>query len=341
MKRPGVSFIASLPLGGCSGTPSTGVFGVPHVRVSFCSTGQALRRSWDTLAANASIGSMGVRHAMRLGVATMAAFLVVRMLHLPFGYWATMATLLILRPSIATTWPRGVKRAAGSTAGAALAVVIGFLVHTPLAISLVVFPLVCVTMALRRVSYSLYVIFLTPTFVLVADLATPADEFAYAMARLGNNVLGCVIALLAAYLLWPTRRAGNSAGADAGAEPAETNEPARGKIRGDAPTPYGSAPGADARDGMQKRLRVLERLGAEQDDAGTGANVSPRSCTQPRLRIVTGGAARGTAEARRGHPETRFRLKAAGRVRSLPASPRRTDAAAQTLCGPCGCAAGP
>ena len=246
MKRPGVSFIASLPLGGCSGTPSTGVFGVPHVRVSFCSTGQALRRSWDTLAANASIGSMGVRHAMRLGVATMAAFLVVRMLHLPFGYWATMATLLILRPSIATTWPRGVERAAGSTAGA-----------------------------------------------------------------------------------------------DAGAEPAETNEPARGKIRGDAPTPYGSAPGADARDGMQKRLRVLERLGAEQDDAGTGANVSPRSCTQPRLRIVTGGAARGTAEARRGHPETRFRLKAAGRVRSLPASPRRTDAAAQTLCGPCGCAAGP
>jgi uncharacterized membrane protein YccC len=152
------------------------------------------------------MASTGIRHALRLGMATTAAFLVVRMLHLPFGYWATMATLLILQPSIETTWPRGVERAAGSTAGAALAVVVGFLVHTPLAISLVVFPLTCLTMSLRRVSYSLYVIFLTPTFVLVADFATPANEFAYAIARLGNNVLGCAIALLAAFLLWPTRR---------------------------------------------------------------------------------------------------------------------------------------
>jgi uncharacterized membrane protein YccC len=161
---------------------------------------------WITLIANASMASTGIRHALRLGMATTAAFLVVRMLHLPFGYWATMATLLILQPSIETTWPRGVERAAGSTAGAALAVVVGFLVHTPLAISLVVFPLTCLTMSLRRVSYSLYVIFLTPTFVLVADFATPANEFAYAIARLGNNVLGCAIALLAAFLLWPTRR---------------------------------------------------------------------------------------------------------------------------------------
>jgi hypothetical protein len=38
--------------------------------------------------------------------------------------------------------------------------------------------------------------------------------------------------------------------------------------------------------------------------------------------VVTGGAASGTAEAHRGHPETRFRLKAAGRVgfvASIPA----------------------
>jgi uncharacterized membrane protein YccC len=121
------------------------------------------------------MAATGIRHALRLGVATTAALLVVRMLHLQFGYWATMATLLILQPSFGTTWPRGVERAAGSTAGAALAVVVGFLVHTPLAISHMVFPLTCLTMSLRRVSYSLYVIFLTPTFVLVADFATPAN----------------------------------------------------------------------------------------------------------------------------------------------------------------------
>ena len=146
-----------------------GPVAAPFVGDSFSLARQALRRSWATLAANASIDSMGVRHAMRLGVATMLTFLIVRILHIPFGYWAAMATLLIRQPSIAMTWPRGLERAVGSTAGAALAIVIGFLAHTPLAITLVVFPLVCLTMALRRVSYSLYVIFLTPTFVLVAD----------------------------------------------------------------------------------------------------------------------------------------------------------------------------
>ncbi len=64
-------------------------------------------------------------------------------------------------------------------------------------------------MALRPVSYSVFVIFLTPSFVLVADYAAPADTFAYAIARLGNNILGCAIALLATYLLWPNRKTKN------------------------------------------------------------------------------------------------------------------------------------
>jgi len=44
------------------------------------------------------------------------------------------------------------------------------------------------------------------TFVLVADFASPGGtELVHAMLRLGNNVLGCVIALAATFLLWPTR----------------------------------------------------------------------------------------------------------------------------------------
>lgn len=168
--------------------------------------GPALVNGARTLRANASLGSLGVRHAGRVGVATTAAFLIMQLLHVPFGYWATMATLLILQPSIATSWPRSIERAAGSIVGGLLAAAIGLVVHSPIAISLVVFPLVCATMALRPVSYSLFVLFITPTFVLVADFASPGGtELAYAMTRLGNNVLGCVIALAATFLLWPSR----------------------------------------------------------------------------------------------------------------------------------------
>ncbi|MDN7922605.1 FUSC family protein [Burkholderia gladioli] len=165
-----------------------------------------LARSWASLRANLSWQSIGLRHAARVGVATTLGFLVVRLLGVPFGYWTTMATLLILQPSIAGTWPRSVERAAGSIIGGLLAAAIGLAVHSPIGISLVVFPLVCATMALRPVSYSLFVLFLTPTFVLVADFATPAaNELGYALTRLGNNVLGCAIALAATFLLWPTR----------------------------------------------------------------------------------------------------------------------------------------
>ncbi len=165
-----------------------------------------LQRGLETLKANASTQSIGARHAARVGVAATAAFLTVRALHLPFGYWATMATLLILQPSIATSWPRSIERAAGSIVGGLLAAAIGLVVHSPIAISLVVFPLVCATMALRPVSYSLFVLFITPTFVLVADFAAPEGaEMAYAVTRLANNVLGCLIALLATFLLWPSR----------------------------------------------------------------------------------------------------------------------------------------
>ncbi|KAA1010514.1 FUSC family protein [Paraburkholderia panacisoli] len=163
-------------------------------------------RTWATFKANLSSQSVGLRHAARVGVTTTAGFLVIRALGLPFGYWATMATLLILQPSIAATWPRSIERAAGSIVGGVLAVAIGYAIHSPLGISLAVFPLVLATMALRPVSYSLFVLFLTPTFVLVADFATPgANEFAFALTRLGNNVLGCVLALLATFYLWPTR----------------------------------------------------------------------------------------------------------------------------------------
>ena len=165
-----------------------------------------LTRTGSTLKANLTTESVGLRHAARVGVTTTTGFLVIRALGLPFGYWATMATLLILQPSIAATWPRSIERAAGSIVGGVLAAGIGYAIHSPLGISLAVFPLVVATMALRPVSYSLFVLFLTPTFVLVADFATPgASELAFALTRLGNNVLGCVLALVTTFYLWPTR----------------------------------------------------------------------------------------------------------------------------------------
>jgi uncharacterized membrane protein YccC len=165
-----------------------------------------LRSAWATLRQNLSWRSIGLRHAARCGVTTMLGYLLVHALHLPLGYWATMAILLILQPSVATTWPRGLERAAGSLAGGLIAVALGWFVHAPMLLALLVFPLVTATMAFSSVSYSLFVMFLTPTFVLVADFAAPDHGgWAYALARVEDNVLGCALALAATFLLWPSR----------------------------------------------------------------------------------------------------------------------------------------
>jgi uncharacterized membrane protein YccC len=57
-------------------------------------------------------------HALRLALATTTAFLAVHALKLPFGYWATMATLLILQPSRDASMPRMIERALGTALGA-------------------------------------------------------------------------------------------------------------------------------------------------------------------------------------------------------------------------------
>ena len=142
--------------------------------------------------------------AARLGSATALAYLAVHVLRLDFPYWATMTVLLVLQPSVSGTLPRNLERAIGTVLGTVVAMGVGLVARTPWAIALAVFPLVALTMALRAHSYRLFVLFLTPAFVLVADFGAPVAGPAYALARLEDNLVGCLIAFLAMLLLWPT-----------------------------------------------------------------------------------------------------------------------------------------
>ncbi len=165
-----------------------------------------VRALWRKAASHAATGSAEWHHAWRCAAAAGVTYLIVHLLELPFGYWATMATMLVMQPSIAESWSRSMERAVGSVVGGMLAVAVCLVVHSPLALALLVFPLTVLTMALKPVSYGLYATFLTPVFVLVADVGgDPAHELTNAALRAGNNVIGAVVAVLASYLFWPRR----------------------------------------------------------------------------------------------------------------------------------------
>lgn len=163
-----------------------------------------------TAVAHLRSGSAEVRHGLRCAAAAGITYLIVHLLHLPFGYWATMATMLVMQPSVADSWSRSMERAVGSIVGGVLAVALCLFIHSPLALALLVFPLAALSMGLRPVSYGLYSLFLTPVFVLVADVAAdPQLQLSNALLRAGNNVIGAVVAIVATYLLWPQRRQAN------------------------------------------------------------------------------------------------------------------------------------
>ena len=166
-----------------------------------------LRALWRKAALHTNAGSAEMHHAWRCAAAAGATYLIVHLLELPFGYWATMATMLVMQPTIADSWARSMERAIGSIVGGVLALALCLVVHSPLALAVLVFPLTVLTMALRPVSYGLYATFLTPVFVLVADVAVdPAQQLTNAALRAGNNVIGAVVAVLASYLFWPRRQ---------------------------------------------------------------------------------------------------------------------------------------
>ncbi|WP_147290893.1 FUSC family protein [Roseomonas gilardii] len=161
---------------------------------------------WVLLLANLRWESLVFRHALRSAVLVTGVMVLAHLLRLPQAYWATMAVILVQQPEIATTWPRALERAVGSVLGGLLAALLGWVLDGPVALTLAIFPLAMATMAVRGVGYALFVFFLTPLFVLLVDLTAPgASHAGLAGLRAFNNVLGSVVALAGAMLLWPER----------------------------------------------------------------------------------------------------------------------------------------
>lgn len=144
-----------------------------------------------------------LRHAMRVALAVIIAYGLSVALNLPYSYWATMAVVVVMQPHATTTWPRMLERVLGSIFGGVLAAALWLLAPAPAVLALVIFPLAAGCIAFRSVNYTLHVLFLTPLFVLVADLIDPGHGTGIAMARAMNNVLGSALGFVACLAFWP------------------------------------------------------------------------------------------------------------------------------------------
>ncbi|HWK45444.1 MAG TPA: FUSC family protein [Stellaceae bacterium] len=158
------------------------------------------------LRANLNIGSIALRHALRLAITAGFAVLVTGLLDLTRGYWVSITAIVVLQPYMAATWRRTLERVAGSVLGGLIAAGISLMIHAPLAITAVIFPLSVIAMALRTVNYAVFVLCLTPQFVLIAELFQTggAADPDLAGLRALNSTLGGLLGLTAGFLLWPS-----------------------------------------------------------------------------------------------------------------------------------------
>jgi uncharacterized membrane protein YccC len=148
-----------------------------------------------------TLDSAMFRHALRCALATAVTLLIVNLLELDHGYWATLTCLVIMQPHGTQTWAKALQRVLGTALGAAAAFLLAGLVSDPMIIVLCVFAFVSVAVALLPLNYGAFTVFLTPAFVLLAE--THTAEPALAGVRVLNTLLGAMVALLCSRLLFP------------------------------------------------------------------------------------------------------------------------------------------
>ena len=178
----------------------------------------ALERLADALPADPALSSIAQQtspsapasgelaaQSLRRAAIVLLTYLIGHMLGLSYVHWATMAAVVVTQPDASLSWPRMIERILGSVAGGLAAAALAAVLVQPWEQVAIVFPLAAATLALRSVNYTLFVVFLTPLFVMATAVFSPGGGEAVAAARAADNVLGSILALLGCLLLWPKR----------------------------------------------------------------------------------------------------------------------------------------
>jgi hypothetical protein len=163
----------------------------------------AIRRSLSPfrVARTSDAVRTGVRLALCMGIATAT----VVALHEPdHSYWLPLTVAVVVRPEYGSVFVRTVNRVVGTIIGATFAALVLLLLpgSWPIAISASVAIGFAVLSAPKL--YALSVIGITASALLSASIGTPDPVFP--LVRLLDTLLGCTIAIVFGYLIWPRRR---------------------------------------------------------------------------------------------------------------------------------------
>ncbi|AXG78793.1 FUSC family protein [Streptomyces paludis] len=188
------------------------------------------------------------RYGLRLALCIGLAQALVSLVAVPRSYWVALTVTFILKPDYGSVFSRAVLRALGTVAG--LVVAAAVLSATPRGWWDVVVMLVLagIVPAVSAKGYAFQTAAITPVILLISDTLNH-EGFDLVLPRFVDSMIGCAIALVAGYLLWPESwhtRVGTRL-ADAVDDTAEYVRSA-------------FAPGADQPERVRQRRRIYREL---------------------------------------------------------------------------------
>lgn len=139
---------------------------------------------------------------LRLVLCMSAAATVANAVPLQRSYWVLLTTAIVMKPDFGSVFARAVQRGLGTAIGAVIgSLILQFVTPGPLILPFIALFAALVPMAMVR-NYGMFATFLTPVVVLFIDLESHlGDTLIY--VRFVDTLLGCGVALIIGYLLWP------------------------------------------------------------------------------------------------------------------------------------------
>ncbi|MFJ9694308.1 FUSC family protein [Kitasatospora sp. NPDC101183] len=142
------------------------------------------------------------RYGLRLALCIGIAQVLVSVIAVPRSYWVSLTVTFVLKPDFGSVFSRAVLRALGTAAGLLIAAPV--LAEVPhgwwdvpvMAVLATLIP------ALSAKGYAFQTAAITPVILLLSDLLNH-QGFHLVLPRLYDSLIGCGIALVAGYLLWP------------------------------------------------------------------------------------------------------------------------------------------
>lgn len=171
------------------------------------------------------------RYGIRLALCIGLAQILVSTVAVPRSYWVALTITFVMKPDFGSVFSRALLRALGTVAGLVVAAAVLTVVPRGWADVGVILLLAPLIPALTPRGYGYQTAAITPVILLLSDVLNHQGT-GLVVPRLVDSLVGCAIALVAGYLLWPESwhaRVGDRL-ADAVADTAEYVELAFGDL---------------------------------------------------------------------------------------------------------------